>query len=273
MVKIDLITGFLGSGKTTFIKKYAKYLIDSGKNIGILENDYGAVNVDMMLLQDLMGDQCELEMVSGGCDKDCHRRRFKTKLIAMGMCGYDRVIVEPSGIFDVDEFFDALREDPLDKWYEIGNVIAIADAGLPEKMSKDAEYLLGSEAADAGLVFISKLDESSKEQADTILPHINRAMEAISCTRKLSEEDVMKKKWDELTNDDWNRILTCGYHTESWQKRDVEDDKSFSSLSFMNLPLTREQILNAATQILGDPSCGHVHRIKGFLEPPDGWFE
>ena len=35
MVKIDLITGFLGSGKTTFIKKYAKYLIDSGKNIGI----------------------------------------------------------------------------------------------------------------------------------------------------------------------------------------------------------------------------------------------
>ena len=56
MVKIDLITGFLGSGKTTFIKKYAKYLIDSGKNIGILENDYGAVNVDMMLLQDLMGD-------------------------------------------------------------------------------------------------------------------------------------------------------------------------------------------------------------------------
>ena len=79
----------------------------------------------------------------------------------------------------------------------------------------------------------------------------------------VQEEDVMKKKWDELTNDDWNRILTCGYHTESWQKRDVEDDKSFSSLSFMNLPLTKEQILNAATQILGDPSCGHE---KGAFE-------
>lgn len=61
MVKIDLITGFLGSGKTTFIKKYAKYLIDSGKNIGILENDYGAVNVDMMLLQDLMGINVNLK--------------------------------------------------------------------------------------------------------------------------------------------------------------------------------------------------------------------
>ena len=96
MVKVDLITGFLGSGKTTFIKKYAKYLMDTGENICILENDFGAVNVDMMLLQGLMGDKCELEMVAGGCDEDCHRRRFKTKLISMGMCGYDRFLIEPS---------------------------------------------------------------------------------------------------------------------------------------------------------------------------------
>ena len=46
MIKIDLITGFLGSGKTTFIKKYATYLLQQGMNIGILENDFGAVNVD-----------------------------------------------------------------------------------------------------------------------------------------------------------------------------------------------------------------------------------
>ena len=125
MVKVDLITGFLGSGKTTFIKKYARYLMDQGYNIGILENDFGAVNVDMMLLRELESEQCELEMVAGGCDKDCHRRRFKTKLIAMGMCGYDRVLIEPSGIFDMDEFFDALHEEPLDRWYQIGNVIAV----------------------------------------------------------------------------------------------------------------------------------------------------
>ena len=69
MVKVDLITGFLGSGKTTFIKKYASWLMKQGQNIGILENDFGAVNVDMMLLHDLEGENCELEMVSGGCDK------------------------------------------------------------------------------------------------------------------------------------------------------------------------------------------------------------
>ena len=130
MVTIDLITGFLGSGKTTFLKKYAEYLMDQGLHIGILENDFGAVNVDMMLLQELQGEKCELEMISGGCDKETHRRRFKTKLISMAMCGYDRVIVEPSGIYDMDEFFDVLHEEPLDQWYEIGNVIAVVDARL-----------------------------------------------------------------------------------------------------------------------------------------------
>ena len=66
MIKIDLITGFLGSGKTTFLKKYAAWLVSRGEKIGILENDLGPVNVDMMLLKSLEGENCELEMISGG---------------------------------------------------------------------------------------------------------------------------------------------------------------------------------------------------------------
>lgn len=41
MVKVDLITGFLGSGKTTFIKKYATYLINQGYKVGIIERFLG----------------------------------------------------------------------------------------------------------------------------------------------------------------------------------------------------------------------------------------
>ena len=103
MTKIDLITGFLGAGKTTFITQYVRLLMEQGLRVCILENDFGAVNIDRMLVEQL---GCDIEMVAGGCDYDCHRRRFRTKLIAMGMLGYDRVIVEPSGIYDVDEFYD-----------------------------------------------------------------------------------------------------------------------------------------------------------------------
>ena len=183
MVKIDLITGFLGSGKTTFIRKYAQYLMDAGNNIGILENDYGAVNVDMMLLQDLMGENCELEMISGGCDKDCHRRRFKTKLIAMGMCGYDRVIVEPSGIFDVAEFFDILHEEPLNRWYQIGNVIAIVDSKLERDLSEEADFILVSEVADAGCIVMSKSQDASPEEIQGTIEHVNQALEKVHCSR------------------------------------------------------------------------------------------
>ena len=53
MTKIDLITGILGSGKTTFLRGYAKDLLQQGKRIAILENDFGAVNIDIAMLQDL----------------------------------------------------------------------------------------------------------------------------------------------------------------------------------------------------------------------------
>ena len=46
MVQVDLITGFLGAGKTTFLRRYAAYLTAQGHHVCILENDFGAVNVD-----------------------------------------------------------------------------------------------------------------------------------------------------------------------------------------------------------------------------------
>lgn len=177
MVKVDLITGFLGSGKTTFIKKYARYLMEQGQNIGILENDFGAINVDMMLLRELEGENCELEMVAGGCDKDCYRRRFKTKLIAMGMCGYDRVLIEPSGIFDVDDFFDALHEEPLDRWYQIGNVITVVDASLEKThFQRKRITVLASEVANAGCVLLSKIQDASAEEIRQTVAHLNCAL-------------------------------------------------------------------------------------------------
>ena len=150
MVQVDLITGFLGAGKTTFLRRYVRYLVQQGHKVCILENDFGAVNVDAMLVQEVLGPGCDVETISGGCDCDTHQRRMRTKLIAMAMRGFDRVVVEPSGIFDVDEFFDILRDDPLDRWYQLGSVIAIVDALLPETLSPQAEYLLASETMNAG---------------------------------------------------------------------------------------------------------------------------
>ena len=61
MVQVDLITGFLGAGKTTFLRRYAAWWAGQGVKVCVLENDFGAVNVDAMLLQDLEAQGVELE--------------------------------------------------------------------------------------------------------------------------------------------------------------------------------------------------------------------
>ena len=264
MVKIDLITGFLGAGKTTFLKKYAQYWMEQGCQIGILENDYGAVNVDMMLLQDLEGEQCELEMVAGACDYDCHKRRFKSKLISMGMCGYDRVLVEPSGIYDVDEFFDTLCEEPLDRWYEIGNVIAIVDAALEENLSAQSEYLLACQTANAGLVVFSKSQEATKEAMGHTIGHLNQAMEQVQCRRRFGTE-ILAKDWDHLTETDYEKLMHCGYRLADYVKTIAGRKPDFQSLSFLNPDLTRQQLEEKIAQLFENPEYGHINRVKGFF--------
>ena len=273
MVKIDLITGFLGSGKTTFIKKYAQYLLDCGYKIGILENDFGAVNVDMMLLQDIMGDNCELEMVSSGYDQDCHRRRFKTKLISMGMAGYDRVLVEPSGIYDVDEFFDVLCEEPLDKWYEIGNVITIVDAGLDNELSEQAEYLLVSQLAQAGQVILSKTRQAEDKQIDNTIKHLNEIMEKFHCERRFDKQ-LAKKRLEELQEEDFKQIEQAGYTNYSHTKLWFEKDKVFNSVYLMNMQMSEQKLKQAVQGLMQDDTCGNVFRVKGFMQTEkDRWIE
>ena len=266
MIKIDLITGFLGSGKTTFIEKYARWLVARGERVCILENDYGAINIDRVLLQDLLGPNCELEMVVGGDGAEAHQRRFRTKLISMAMLGYTRVLVEPSGIYDIDEFFDTLYEEPLDRWYEVGSVLAIVDARLDPDLSPASRYLLATEAAGAGKIILSKLSEDT--QNDTIgqtLAVLNQAMEELQCTRRFAyPADVLAKPWDQLEDTDFQMLEAAGYRHVSFLKKAIAEEDAYQSLFYMHYETTPEDLQARVLKLLVDPAAGHVLRIKGF---------
>ena len=267
-VKIDLITGFLGSGKTTFIRKYVEFLIQKGERVGILENDYGAVNVDMMLLQDLRGPSCEIEMIAGGCCYDCHVRRFKTKLISMAMSGYTRVIVEPSGIFDTDEFFDLVYDDPLDNWYEIGSVITIVDSNIEIK-DKDTEYLFASQLASAGAVVFSKVGKNTKE---ALLKKVNKALEALGTTRRIKDTQAYLGHHASFSDIEFEAIKNSGYHTNSYEKKMVMEDNDYSSLFFMNKSLEEDILVAISNELFNNKEYGEVIRIKGFFKKEDNWY-
>ncbi|SDB13269.1 GTPase, G3E family [Pseudobutyrivibrio sp. YE44] len=272
MIKVDLITGFLGSGKTTFLKKYVQYFLDKGQKIGILENDYGAVNVDMLLLNDLRSENCELEMVAGGCDADCHRRRFKTKLISMGMSGYDRVIIEPSGIFDVDEFFDSLRDEPLDRWYEIGNVITIVDAKLEDSLSEDSDFFLASQIANAGKIVLSRTQLTDTDTINNTISHLKAAADKAKLDKDI-DSIIFDKDWNNLTEQDYESLASCGYSKHSYIKKLGTDDTGFKTVYFLELPLKKDGLKEKIDTLMSDPSFGTILRAKGFFQENDTWYQ
>ncbi len=284
MKKIDLITGFLGSGKTTFISEYADYLVRAGESVAIIVNDYGAINVDRLLLEKTLGDKCHLEMVIGG-DPDCTRRRLKTKLITMGLAGYTRVIVEPSGIFDADEFFDLIYEDPLERMFEPGNVITIIDAGfINEQISfeqsgnKDIEirYLLASQTAKAGTVVLSKMGEEAQEKTDNsvdiIKNYVNNCLEEFKCARQISNFYIWKT--GAVPDQDFSKISTSGYHSGEMIKLPVTDSNSFRSIFFFHVKTDVNKLEDTIKRIFADSQNGRLIRLKGFIKDEgDKWLE
>ena len=243
MTKVDLITGMLGSGKTTFIRKYAEYHLGKGSRIAILLNDYGAVNIDMVMLKDLECDRCEVSMVVGGADADCHKRRFKTQLINLGMQHFDRVIIEPSGLFDMDEYFDTLYESPLDRWYEKGSIITIADPFSDDDLSDEIKFIMGSESSCCGSLIVSKLkgDEPSSV-TENLTAKLNSSLEFIGCRRRFSENDIIAKPWDKLTDEDFQKISSSGYRNESYTKLYNRDTLSTRVHYFMHVHIPEDHI-------------------------------
>ena len=124
MTKIQLISGFLGAGKTTFLKRFISYLKKSNKKICVLEFDFGAINVDTLILYNY-DNQIDIESITVNNDYDSYLRRLKTKLIAIGMKHYDYLLIEPSGIFNPNDLLDILYEEPINNWFELDNVINI----------------------------------------------------------------------------------------------------------------------------------------------------
>ncbi|MCR4744332.1 MAG: GTP-binding protein [Lachnospiraceae bacterium] len=275
MIKIDLITGFLGSGKTTFIKLYAEYLIKCGFRVGIVVNDFGPVNIDRILLNEIEGDNCTVEMVTTGIndDSEAHSRRFKTKLISLKMQGFNRVLVEPSGIYDIREFFDCLQDDPLYDWYEAGNVISLVDADLEKDLSEESEHYLSSQISAAGTIVFSKADLVSKEKIEETRSRLLSMLEKFSCKRSIGG-NIIDRPFSEYDDDLLKIISESGYEDQGRIRPLPDTKKHFSTFFYTNFEFSsEEEIRNTIQDLMSDTKSGRILRIKGFIKISDDIYE
>ena len=152
--------------------------------------------------------------------------------------------------------------------------IAIVDALLPETLSPQAEYLLASETMNAGCVLLSRAQLAAPAQCAAAAAHLERALEAAKSSRRFAPGEILAKDWDALTDADLAALAACGYRQASCEKLHFDQHAAFTSLCFLELHLTPEQLQAAAQRLFAAPECGRVLRVKGFAPAPaGGWLE
>lgn len=130
----------------------------------------------------------------------------------------------------------------MDQWYEIGSVITIINAKLEDTLSEEAEYLLASEAANAGCIVLSRSQEASAEEIAKTKAHLNRALQAVHCSRRF-ENEIIEKNWEDFTEQDLNQIQNSGYCVEDYTKLHFPEKEGFQSVCIMNQEMTRHEMV------------------------------
>ena len=142
---------------------------------------------------------------------------------------------------------------------------------LPDEMSENADYLLASEVAGAGVILFSKVQEATEQEIERTKAHIGRAMQRIKCDRQLADVMICKD-WALLKEEDYQKIMTSGYQPADHVKLSGEQD-GFESVYFLNLGMTEEKMRQTVSAVLQDAECGKIFRVKGFIRKDDKWLE
>lgn len=270
MVKVDLITGFLGAGKTTFIHRYADYFIQKGQKINIIENEFGGINVDSIMLKD---KDCEISQIAGGCMCCTAKITFQNMLLDAAASGYDRILVEPSGIYDVDEFFEIMLSEPVKDCCQIGSILTITDAHFDEKLSSQAQYIMFSQLLCAGTVIMSKTQTTEHSIQEETLEKLNHIISEHGAVRTFGS-DVCRKDWKDFTDEDFTYFASCGYQMLEHEREFTQHGRVFTARIIANLCEDAKDLENRLHHLFSDPKFGTVLRVKGHIADISGnWYE
>lgn len=262
MVPVDLITGFLGAGKTTFLRKYADYLTRQGVRFAVVENEFGAAGVDTAALR-AGGQLPAVYELTGGCI--CCTLKHSFHELLSGLAGrYDRILVEPSGLFNLDDFTEVLYVLEHDGLCRPGLCLTVIDPHTLPGLDADARRTLYGELCTTGAVLWSKLDVPPA--AD--LPAAAQAVRALAGDPALA---IWPAPSHALTDDDFAALMQVGPARRAHTRMVINHRLLFDSVMLRPRGrYTADGLRAAFGRITSDPACGEVLRAKGVLAGADG---
>jgi G3E family GTPase len=253
-LKIVLITGFLGSGKTTFLSELLEFM--NLNKVGVIMNEFGKLGIDGTIVSSDNLNMIELNNGSIFCA--CIKDNFLKALIEMSNKKLDYVVVEASGLADpsnISQIIEAVNSR-IDIEYEYIGSVCIVDAmyffeylELLPSIERQIKY--------SGMVIINKIDLKSDEEINKISERIKNINPMTDISKasycKLDIEDLFKKlqspqkKYEDTTNTVENRPKTISINS-----KEILDHEGLLKLLELTSPYT--------------------YRIKGFVNTDKGTY-
>ena len=278
MLKIDIISGFLGAGKTTFIERLLKTNIKNEKVV-LIENEFGEVSVDSDVLRDTNIDIKEL---SQGCICCSLVGDFSNSLNeVIEKFNPNRIIIEPSGVGKLTDVKKAIIDAGLENY--INSLICLVDVSKAKVYARNFGEFFIDQIKNAYTVVLSRCDVQSLEKKnkaiEVVRSHNKNCVIVTTPINELSDEellkayegfdiDLLKELKEELEHHHHEEECCCGHHHEHHHA-----DEVFTSVG---IETPKKFDINSLTEMLNDMSegCyGLIVRAKGIVCGTDNkWY-
>lgn len=231
MTKIDIVSGFLGAGKTTLIKKLLKESLADTKVV-LIENEFGEIGIDGGFLKE---SGIEIKEMNSGCICCSLVGDFGTSLReVLDTYTPDRILIEPSGVGKLSDVMKAVQDAMADREVELNSAVAVVDACKCRMYIKNFGEFFVNQIEHAGTVILSRTDKLNEEKLAACVALVREynaratiittpwdalegdaILQTIEGAKDLEAElmqEVLKKHEHEEHHHDHGPDCTCGCH-------------------------------------------------------------
>ena len=169
--RIHLLFGFLGSGKTTLVKKLLQSA-NSDISTAVVVNEFGDVGIDGEIIQGKAIDTVELV---SGCICCTLRGSLLNAIEELAYeKGAQRIIVESTGVADPEDMLDDLEEPEVVDKFDVAPIVTVVDGSKFRKIQPMLGEFYESQIFHADIVIVNKIDLSTDEDINAVVTHVQR---------------------------------------------------------------------------------------------------
>ncbi len=164
MTKVDIVSGFLGAGKTTLIRKLIADAL-AGTKVVLIENEFGEIGIDGGFLKEA---GIEIREMNSGCICCSLVGDFNTSLKqVMETYQPERILIEPSGVGKLDDVMRAIEKTAAEiPDMKLGSAVTVVDATKARVYFKNFGEFFVNQIENAGTIVLTRTDKASQEKID-----------------------------------------------------------------------------------------------------------